>query len=190
MNIKRTSFVAAAALAMTGAVGMAQQYPPQTPPQTPTQARPQTPSETPPQAASVTFAGCVQKESSVIKRSPVAGNVGMDDEFVLTNSIPALSADATAPKPDAAKPSEPTGTSGSVGNFGIVYRLTGDREKELKSFVGQRVEITGLLKDKEKMTDKMSSVGTSSKDITPDNTAEITVDAIKPVSGSCAPAIK
>ena len=178
MNIRRTSLFAAAAFAMTGAVGIAQQYPPQTPPQTPAQA--------PSPAAPVTFSGCVQKESSVIKRNPVAGNVGMDDEFVLTNSIPTLSADAAAPKPDAAKPAEPTGTSGSVGNFGIVYRLTGDKEKELKSFVGQRVEITGLVKDKEKLTDKLSSVGTSGKDITPDNTAEITVDAIKPVSGSCA----
>jgi hypothetical protein len=180
MNIRRTSLLAAAAFAMTGAVGIAQQYPPQTPPQSPTQARPETPAP----ASSVTFAGCVQQESSVIKRTPVAGNVGMGDEFVLTNSVPAPAA------PDAAKPSEPTGTSGSVGNFGIVYRLTGDKEKDLKSFVGQRVEITGTVKDKEKMTDKMSSVGAGNKDLTPDNTAEITIDGIKPVSGSCPSAIK
>src|SRR4029079_14098069 len=124
------------------------------------------------QSPSISVAGCVQKESSVLKRTPIAGNIGMDDEFVLTNAKPSTAADAL--KPDVAP--EPTATSGATGGFGTVYRLTGDKEKELKIYVGQRVEITGAVKDKEKTTDAMSSVGTSGKsgDLTPSNTAEIT----------------
>jgi hypothetical protein len=112
----------------------------------------------------------------------------MDDEFVLTFAKQGAAA-TTEPAPDEPKP-EATGTSGSAGNFGTVYRLTGDKEKDLKSYVGQRVEITGALKDKEKTTDSMSSIGTSGRELTPANTAEITIESIKPLSGACTPAIK
>jgi hypothetical protein len=165
MSIKRASMFVAAAFATSGAIAMAQ-------------------------APSVSFAGCVQKESSVLKRTPVVANAGMDDEFVLTFAKPSPAPGMTDPKPDAAPP-EATGTSGSPGNFGTVYRLTGDKEKDLKSFVGQRVEISGTVKEKDKAADTMSSIGTSGRtELTPDNTAEITIDAIKPVSGACAPAVK
>src|SRR5262249_13136899 len=128
--------------------------------------------------------------SSVLKRTPIAGNMGMDDEFVITFAKPGPAPGAAEPKPDVEPPPAATGTSGSAGNFGVVYRLTGDKEKDLKSYVGQRVEISGTVKDKEKTTDAMSSMGTSGKDLTPSNTAEITIDALKPLSGACTPAIK
>jgi hypothetical protein len=135
------------------------------------------------------FVGCVQKESSVLKRNPVAANIGMEDEFVLTFAKAAPAPGTDMPKPDVAP--EPAAPSGSPSNFGTVYRLTGDKEKELKSYVGQRVEISGTIKDKEKTTDALSSIGTSGKtELTPANTAEITIESIKPASGSCAPAIK
>ena len=172
--------ICAAVVAISGAVLLAQspaQSPPQYPPQTTTPS------------AAVSFSGCVQKEASVLKRNPVAANVGMDDEFVLTFAKAAPLAGTDTTKPDVTP--EPAPPSGSPSNFGTVYRLTGDKEKELKSYVGQRVEISGTLKDKEKATDALSSIGTSGKtELTPANTAEITIDAIKPVSGSCAPAIK
>ena len=135
------------------------------------------------------FEGCVQKESSVLKRNPVAANVGMDDEFVITFAKAAVPG-GDIPKSEV--PPEPKATSGSPGNFGTVYRLTGDKEKELKSLVGQRVEVSGSIKDKEKMTDALSSVGTSGKvELTPANTAEISIDSIRPLTGgSCAPLIK
>jgi hypothetical protein len=164
MNIRRASIVAAAAFAFGSAAAIAQ-------------------------SPALTVSGCVQKESLVLKRTPVAANVGMDDEFVLTNAKPGSAATESEPAPAEPKP-EATGTSGSAGNFGIVYRLTGDKEKELKSYVGQRVEISGAVKDKEKATDAMSSVGTSAREITPANTAEIAIDSIKPLSGACTPAIK
>jgi hypothetical protein len=136
------------------------------------------------QSPGISVAGCVQKESSVLKRTPIAANVGMDDEFVLTFAKPAPAPGAGEAKPDVAP--EPTGTSGSAGNFGMVYRLTGDKEKELKSYVGQRVEIAGSVKEKEKTTDAISSMGAGkSGDLTPSNTAEITIDSIRPVSGTC-----
>jgi len=163
MNIRRASIVAVAAFAFGSAAAIAQ-------------------------SPAVTVSGCVQKESLVLKRTPVAANVGMDDEFVLTFAKQGPAA-ASEPAPDEPKP-EATGTSGSAGNFGTVYRLTGDKEKDLKSYVGQRVEISGALKDKEKTTDTMSSIGTSGRELTPANTAEITIDTIKPLSGACTPAIK
>src|SRR5262249_34066175 len=101
-------------------------------------------------AQSETFVGCVQKESSVLKRKPVAANIGMEDEFVLTFAKAGPAAAADAPKPDA--PPEPAAAAAAPGNFGTVYRVTGDKEKELKSLVGQRVEITGTIKDKVKAT--------------------------------------
>lgn len=165
MSIRRASMFAAAAFALGGAAALAQSPP-------------------------MTITGCVQKESAVLKRTPVAGNIGMDDEFVITNAKPGPAPDATEPKPDADARPEATGTSGTAGNFGIVYRLTGDKEKDLKSYVGQRVEISGTVKDKDKVTDAMSSVGTSSRDLTPSNTAELTIDSVKPLSGVCTPSIK
>jgi len=140
------------------------------------------------QAPTINVTGCVQKESSVLKRTPIAGDVGMGDEFVITNVKPAAAPGADEPKPDVTP--EPTGTSGSAGNFGMVYRLTGDKEKDLKSFVGQRVEVTGTVKDKDKAADAMSSVGTSGKELTPENTAELTITDIKPVGGACSPDAK
>jgi hypothetical protein len=141
----------------------------------------------------ITVTGCVQKESAVLKRNPAAGSIGMGDEFVLTNSaITPAPGSNEAPKPDVqAPPPEPTGTSGSANNFGIVYRLTGDKESELKSYVGQRVLIAGTLKAKEKATDELSSIGTSGKAAegasTPDNTRELIIDSITPAAGTCAP---
>jgi hypothetical protein len=175
MNITRISTGLALGIAITGVASLAAQ-----------QAAPaQEPAAK--SSPAMTIAGCVQPESIVLKRNPVAGSVGMGDEFVLTNST----VGSETASPDAAKPEPaPAGTSGVVGNFGKVYRLTGDKEKELKSYAGQRVELTGTLKDKEKATDAMSSMGQSKTEITPANTPEFTIDSIKPVSGTCAPVIK
>jgi hypothetical protein len=177
MRTTGTMLAVAAGLAI-GAGAFAQQ-----PPAAPAQknaANPET----------VTITGCVQKEADVLKRNPVAGSVGMSDEFVLTNAslaAPSSQAPTTEPPPPAA-----TGTSGSAGNFGIVYRTTGDKESDLKSYVGQRVEINGTFKDKDAMKDAMSSAGAGGRpgELTPANTPEITIDSIKPATGTCAPVIK
>lgn len=175
MSIRRISTSVAALVVLCGAVANAQA------PQYPT-----TDQKASNDSAVMTIAGCVQKESAVLKRNPGLGNVGMDDEFVVTFAV--LNPATEGQKPDAEQKPDAVGTSGAAGNFGKVFRLTGDKEKELKNYVGQRVEITGSMK-KEPNVDKMSSIGTSgTTELTPANTPEITIATIAPSTGSCAPA--
>jgi len=68
---------------------------------------------------------------------PVATGLGRGDEFVLVNATK-TTADATA----SASASAECGTSAT----GEAYELGGSREKDLASYVGRRVEITGTLK--------------------------------------------
>jgi hypothetical protein len=142
-------------------------------------------------AGAISVTGCVQKETSVLKGNPVASAMGMSDEFVLTNT--ALHRGTTSmvePTPDTQPPpAEPVGTSGSASNFGKVYRVTGDKENELKPYVGQRVEIAGTFKHDEDAKAELGTVGTSGRSITGEitkaNTPEITISSIHPVAGSC-----
>ena len=140
-------------------------------------------------ASTITVAGCVQNETAVLKRTPAAGDVGMSDEFVLVQAT--LNPRPATDQPPAGTP--PVGTSGIPSNFGKVYRVTGDKETELKAYAGQRVEITGSFKKAEDAAVELAAVGTSGRvvtgDLTPANTPEITITAIRPVPGSCAPAI-
>ena len=134
--------------------------------------------------SAITVAGCVQKEADVLKRTGLAGSIGMVDEFVLTNASNRTPMDSQEPKPE-----EPTGTSGLLGTPGKVYRLTGGKEPDLRSFVGQRVEITGAMKrgsDDARDFDP-GRRGNSSAELTPDKTPEITIASIRPVPGMCSP---
>src|SRR5262245_11543901 len=186
MSMKRWSTAVASALLTCGMAGAAQTQTPSTPATTDQKAG---------ASPAITLTGCVQKESAVLKRTPLAGDIGMSDEFVLTHSsvTPPPGSNET-PKPDAQAPPEPVGTAGSAVNFGRVYRLTGDMEKDLKPYLGQRVSIVGRVKGKEKITDDLSSIGTSGKAAagawTPENTPEVTIESIAPATGSCAPAVK
>lgn len=136
----------------------------------------------------VTVTGCVQKETSVLKGNAAAAvEPGMGDEFVLTNSK--LSTGA----PSMAQPPAPAEPSGSASNFGKVYRVTGDKESDLKAFVGQRVEISGAFKNDADAKAELSTVGTSGRtaaEPTKQNTPEITIATVKPSTGACAGAIK
>src|SRR5260221_3304500 len=135
-------------------------------------------------AATVTVAGCVQSELSVLRRDPAAGDAGMSDEFVLIQAQ--LNPN---PKPAAAAPA---GTSGPPGSFGKVYRMTGDKEKELKALAGQRVEITGTF-TREVDAKAELAAGPGGRlvtgALTTENTPEINTTAIKPVAGSCGGAM-
>jgi hypothetical protein len=69
-----------------------------------------------------------------------------------------------------------------------VYRVTGDKENELKTYVGQRVEISGAFKNEADAKAELSTVGTSGRtagELTRGNTPEITIVSIKPSTGSC-----
>jgi hypothetical protein len=123
-------------------------------PQTP--AQPQTQST----GKQITVTGCVRLEKDVKGGSGL--NVGMDDEFVLTDASMGASsgsmAGATGTATGAATgtgtasgtgtaTAGTSGTSAAAAAGGKSYELTGDKEDELKKYVGQRVEITGTLED-------------------------------------------
>jgi hypothetical protein len=137
----------------------------------------------------ITVTGCVQRETAVLKRNPVVADVGMSDEFVLTHARLNI---GTSPsdEPRTEQPSaEPAGTSGAASNVGKVYRVTGDKENELKPYVGQRVEIAGSFKHETDAKAELASKGAGGRtgELTPANTPEITITSIRPVSGTCSP---
>ena len=139
----------------------------------------------PARAPYVVVMGCVQKESTVLAPDPKSHGADMDKEFVLTFSV--LSPDlqqSELPKPAA-------DASGMPGYVGAVYRLTGRKEGELKQFVGQRIEVTGSFKDKDKAAAAMkgAKVGRAGQ-LTPDDTPEIIIDTYRLVSEVCSPPVK
>lgn len=145
------------------------------------------------QQEAFTLIACVQKETDVLKKgTPIPATPGMGDEFVFTQATKKA---AGSDKPEAQPPAgtEATGTSGTQNKFGKVYRATGDRESDLKSYVGQRVEITATFKNAQDATREHGAVGTSGAapvELTADNTPEIVVQSVTPASGSCAPIVK
>lgn len=121
MNMRVACAVSAAAL-LSGAAAMAQDN---------TTEQEETP---------ISLVGCIQRESDY-RRQQDAGTGGflgfgggLGDEYVLINAL--------------------RGTSGVAGDCsrhttGDAYELTGSDEDQLEAFVGQRVAITGVLKEAE-----------------------------------------
>ena len=144
-------------------------------------------------ATTITVAGCVQAENTVIKKNVVTREMGMADEFVITNAKlhRGSPAEPAAPAEDPKPATEAVGTSGSPAAFGKVYRVTGDKENELKPQIGQRVEITGTFKHEEDAKAELGAVGTSGRaptgELTEANTPEITITSIKALAGTCTP---
>jgi hypothetical protein len=154
----------------------------------PAQQQPATPAMAQAQNA-VTIVACVQKESDVLKpRMSMPATPGSGDEFVLTNS--AMKSDTPAEAATAAAaPAQPS--MATANSFGKVYRATGDREKELKQYVGQRVEVVAVFKD----AADAAATGTSGSaavtgELTVANAPELTIQSITPAPGSCAPIVK
>jgi len=176
-----------AAVCLSGVTALSAQTPAQPPAQPPSPTAAAQAADSP----IVTVIGCVQKETAVIKGNAAGAEPGMGDEFVLTNSKLSPGAPSTAepPSPTDPKSADPVGTSGSASNFGKVYRVTGDKETDLKSLVGQRVQISGVFKNEADAKTELSTVGTSGRaaaEITKENTPEITISSVKPSTASCA----
>jgi hypothetical protein len=143
----------------------------------------------------IAITGCVQKETDVLRGSPATGNVGMGDEYVLTRST--LKSGTTA---SATERSSATGTggrtgqeaTGTSGDSGKVYRVTGDKEGDLKNYVGQQVEIAGRFKhDEDARQDAQRPATSSTQTATgerPDaeSVPEITIQTIRPLSIACS----
>jgi hypothetical protein len=121
----------------------------------------------------------------------MATNMGTGDEYVII--MAAVAPDTgmgKSPAETEPSPSATTGTSGtSQGKYGKVYRASGDKESDLKNYVGQRVEITGNVKQPDNASkDSTGATGTSGRmtgEPTTDNTPELVVLTIRPTSGSC-----
>jgi hypothetical protein len=110
----------------------------------------------------------------------------MGDEFVLTHA--SLKSSDSASTASEAKPP----AAGMQNTFGKVYRATGDKEESLKTYVGQRVQVTGTFKDSEDATRELGATGTSGSSAaakpTVANSPEFTIQSVTPTSGSCTPA--
>ena len=97
----------------------------------------------------VTIVGCVMRETDYRKANdsgkggPVGTGLGRGDEFVLVNAMK-----TTAGSPGTASSIDCASATGVAGSgSGEAFELAGSREKDLASYVGQKVEITGTLKE-------------------------------------------
>ena len=183
-TVFRKNVIAAAALvACSGLVGVAQSPSPTTQQPAPSQ-------QTPPQAAaapaSITLTGCVYSEKDVPGRAPnVAERAGVLEDYILADAKPASASGAV-------------GTSGSAGSAHGMYKLELIADEKLKAVVGKRVEVTGRI-DAEAGDSKSQpaappaasptdqAIGRDKVDL-----PEFEVTSIKEVAGSCpaAPAGK
>lgn len=140
----------------------------------------------------ITLVGCIQRESDYRQaheggRGGAMGTgVGAGNEFVLVDA--SMGAEKTTAAGTGAATGAPTGTTaGTAGTTGTTagaattpspgmtmmsggkaYALTGDRERELEKYVGQRVEIVGTL---EGGTGAMAGTGTTGTGTTATGTA-------------------
>ena len=128
------AFGLTAGLAAQG--GNPPQNPPQNPPAPPTAAQAASASQT------VTIEGCLVQEKDIPGRAPnVAEKAGVMEDYILT-SAKFLKGVPHAAGATGAAAEQPTGTSG-MGAATSMFEVRGIEDTQLKSFVGQRVEIEG-----------------------------------------------
>ena len=155
-------FGGALALAVGLTAGVAAQTgnPPQNPPQQPPTAA---------QAASqtVTLEGCLVQEKDVPGRAPnVAEKAGVMEDYILT-SAKFLKGVPHAAGATGAAAEQPTGTSG-MGAATSMFEVRGIEDTQLKSFIGQRVEIEGRVNPAdfaERKSERASASGEKTGDL-------------------------
>jgi len=125
-------------------------------------------------SGSMTVVGCLIREADYRKAHNLGkgalGGVGLGDEFVLVDAMPASNSTAA--------PSSGTCTETGAGK---AYRTTGKLEEQLKPFVGHRIEITGQF-DHER--DAKTAAGETNATLPP----EIRIASYREASGRQAPA--
>jgi hypothetical protein len=141
----------------------------------------------------MTVTGCVQREVDVLRTSP--GNLGLSDEYVLIRS----SVKSTSPS-SAGRPATTGTTRGSTedaaatsGPSGRVYRVTGDKERQLEGQLGRQIEITASFDSDadaslEARGDTMSPkpAGTPDRRPTAHDVPEIVIHSVRPLGIACA----
>ena len=136
------AFGGALALAFGLTAGLAAQTgnPPQNPPHNPPAAP--TAAQAASAGQSVTLEGCLVQEKDIPGRAPnVAEKAGVMEDYILT-SAKFLKGVPHAPGATGAAAEQPTGTSG-MGAAKAMFEVRGIEDTQLKSFIGQRVEIEG-----------------------------------------------
>ena len=98
----------------------------------------------------MTLVGCLMKESDYRRAHNLGkgtlGGLGLGDEFVLVDATEVATTSAADTTSEPARPAAaPTSTSATCRESGVrkAYRMTGKEEKDLKPFVGHRMQITG-----------------------------------------------
>ncbi len=133
------AFGGALAIAFGLTAGLAAQTgnPPQNPPSAPTAAQAASASQT------VTLEGCLLQEKDVPGRSPnVAEKADVMEDYILTNAKFVKGAPHASGATGATGAEQPTGTSGMAAATSM-FEVRGIDDTQLKSYVGQRVEIEG-----------------------------------------------
>jgi hypothetical protein len=103
----------------------------------------------------ITLVGCVMRESQYRDMygpglsGPRGAGIGGRNEYMLVDAHEMTSGAATATTNTAIAPATTDTRScpPSPGTFPTAYELTGSREDELASFLGRRVEVTGIRKE-------------------------------------------
>ena len=126
------------------------------------------------------------REQDVPGRKPnIAERQGVMEDYILTDAkIKDPHASPAAATPPATA-EQPTGTSGMAAIK--MFEVRGLDDERLQGLVGQRVEITGSLKDTdvaERAREKANPAGEPAGDL-----PELQATAIKKIEGTC-PAIK
>jgi hypothetical protein len=136
---------------------------------------PQKPAATAQKEPMATVEGCLMREQDVPGRKPnVVERAGVLEDYILTNAkVVKGSAPQTAKA--QAKPGEAAGTSGTVS--APMYDVKGIDDKQLKQFVGKRVQIDGTFAD----LDKSPSAAPT------EDLIDIRGTAIRQASGECPP---
>jgi hypothetical protein len=185
--------------AQTPTTGAAPQVPPAV-----QSARPSpqsTTTERAPERSPVTVTGCLMREQDVAGRSPGDTNrAARLEDYILTS--------ASSPRPEAgrldAATSGAVGTSGTTAaptaHNGAMYKIKGISDMQLKSLVGKRVEVVGLMNEDMKASSsaaapsaKAPAIGSGSQTANADRGEEKTqwssfaASSIREVSGSCPP---
>jgi hypothetical protein len=141
----------------------------------------------------ITVIGCVQREVDVLRTSP--GNLGLANEYVLARS--SIKPDASGSSGGSAGSGTRSGTRGrdavaASGPFGRVYRLTGDKERDLKAQIGKEVEIIGSFDsdadaklDAERNVAPPAAARTEDRRPASHDVPEILIQSIRPLGNAC-----
>jgi len=150
----------------------------QAPGQTPAQPTGQTPGIQEPdrdrasadETGMTTVTGCVYREQDVPGLKPnIAERAGIGEDYILADIKPGGSSEASA-------------SSNPLSGLRMV-KLEGVDDERLRSFVGQRVEVSGTVSDLEDARQSATPGATGSGDA-PD-LANFEVSSIRQVSGDC-----